>query len=30
MEYACCGRGCKLEFADDPDRYRSTQHVPTM
>ena len=30
QEHAFCGRGCKLEFDDDPDRYLSPEHVPSM
>jgi YHS domain-containing protein len=30
QEYAFCGRGCKLEFDDDPERYLSPGHVPSM
>lgn len=25
-----CGRGCKLEFDDDPGRYLDPAHVPSM
>jgi Cu+-exporting ATPase len=30
VEYGFCGRGCKLEFDEDPERYLSPDHVPTM
>ena len=25
-----CGRGCLLEFGDDPERYLDPGYVPTM
>ena len=28
--YWFCGRGCLLEFRDDPDRYLDPDHVPSM
>jgi YHS domain-containing protein len=28
--YYFCGRGCKLEFMDDPDRYLDPEHRPSM
>jgi Cu+-exporting ATPase len=28
--YAFCGRGCLLEFRDDPDRYLDPGYVPSM
>lgn len=28
--YAFCGRGCKLEFRDDPGRFLDPSHVPSM
>lgn len=28
--YFFCGRGCKLEFEDDPDRYLDPTYVPSM
>jgi YHS domain-containing protein len=28
--YWFCGRGCLLEFTDDPDAYLSADHVPSM
>ena len=30
QEYAFCGRGCKLEFDDVPERYLAPDHVPSM
>ncbi len=30
VEYAFCGRGCRLEFEDDPATYLSPDHVPSM
>jgi len=29
-EYLFCGRGCKLEFGDDPGRYLDPSYVPSM
>jgi YHS domain-containing protein len=29
-EYAFCGKGCLLEFRDDPERYPSREHRPSM
>ena len=29
-EYLFCGKGCYLEFRDDPGRYLSAQHRPSM
>ncbi len=29
-EYGFCGRGCRLDFEEDPGRYLSPDHVPTM
>jgi P-type Cu+ transporter len=29
-EYGFCGRGCRLEFEDDPATYLSPGHIPTM
>lgn len=29
-EYAFCGRGCMLEFRDDPVRYLDPGHSPSM
>jgi YHS domain-containing protein len=28
--YHFCGRGCKLEFQDDPGRYLDPSHQPSM
>ncbi len=30
LEYFFCGRGCKLEFDEDPHRYLDPAYVPTM
>ena len=29
-EYFFCGKGCKLEFGDDPNRYLDPSYVPSM
>ena len=29
-EYVFCGRGCKLDFEEDPQRYFDPSYVPTM
>jgi len=29
-EYAFCGKGCLLEFGDDPATYLDPQHTPSM
>jgi YHS domain-containing protein len=29
-EYAFCGKGCLLEFRDDPDRYLDPAYQPSM
>ena len=29
-DYYFCGKGCKLDFDDDPDRYLDPSHVPSM
>ena len=29
-EYAFCGKGCLLEFRDDPGRYLEASYTPTM
>ena len=29
-EYAFCGKGCLLEFLDDPDRFLDAAYRPTM
>jgi P-type Cu+ transporter len=28
--YWFCGRGCLLEFRDDPERFLDTDHQPSM
>ncbi len=28
--YWFCGKGCLLEFRDDPETYLNTEHEPTM
>ncbi len=28
--YWFCGRGCLLEFRDDPEKYLSADHEPSM
>lgn len=28
--YAFCGRGCLLEFTDEPDRYLAPDYKPSM
>jgi Cu+-exporting ATPase len=30
VEYGFCGRGCRLEFGDDPARFLAPGHVPSM
>lgn len=30
LTYYFCGRGCKLDFEDDPPKYLDPGHVPTM
>jgi len=30
VEYFFCGKGCKLEFDDDPERYFASDYVPSM
>jgi YHS domain-containing protein len=30
VDYYFCGRGCKLEFGDDPDRYLAPGYAPSM
>jgi Cu+-exporting ATPase len=30
VTYYFCGRGCLLEFRDDPDRFLDPNHVPSM
>jgi hypothetical protein len=29
-EYFFCGKGCKLDFDDDPKRYLDPNYVPSM
>ena len=29
-EYVFCGKGCFLEFRDDPETYLSADHQPSM
>jgi YHS domain-containing protein len=29
-EYAFCGKGCFLEFRDDPSQYLDPNHTPSM
>ena len=29
-EYVFCGKGCFLEFRDDPDRFLAADYVPEM
>jgi YHS domain-containing protein len=29
-EYVFCGKGCLLEFRDDPATYLDPRHLPTM
>ena len=30
ITYWFCGRGCLLEFRDDPDRFLTPEYKPTM
>lgn len=30
IEYFFCGKGCKLEFGDDPERFLDPAYVPSM
>ena len=30
IEYGFCGRGCRLEFEDDPATYLARDHIPAM
>ena len=30
VEYFFCGRGCRLDFADDPARYLDPGYQPAM
>jgi len=29
-EFVFCGKGCFLEFRDDPNQYLDPKHLPTM
>lgn len=29
-DYFFCGKGCKLEFDEDPERYLDPSYVPSM
>lgn len=29
-EYVFCGRGCKLDFEEDPERFLDPGYVPSM
>ena len=29
-EYVFCGKGCRLEFEDDPPKYLDPAHIPSM
>ena len=29
-EYVFCGKGCMLEFRDDPETFLDPRHLPTM
>lgn len=29
-EYAFCGKGCRLDFEEDPGRYLAPDYVPSM
>jgi Cu+-exporting ATPase len=28
--YYFCGKGCKLDFDEEPERYLSPDHIPSM
>jgi YHS domain-containing protein len=30
IDYHFCGRGCKLEFEDDPEHFLDPEYVPAM
>jgi len=30
VEYGFCGKGCKLEFGDDPERFLDPAYIPSM
>jgi YHS domain-containing protein len=29
-DYWFCGRGCKLDFLEDPDRFLDPRYIPSM
>ena len=29
-EYVFCGKGCFLEFRDDPEKFLDRRHLPSM
>jgi Cu+-exporting ATPase len=29
-EYVFCGRGCKLDFDEDPEKYLDPNYIPSM
>ena len=29
-EYVFCGKGCFLDFQDDPAKYLDSRHIPSM
>jgi Cu+-exporting ATPase len=29
-EYVFCGKGCKLEFDEDPEKYLDPKYIPSM
>jgi len=30
VDYFFCGRGCKLDFEEDPERYLAPDYTPSM
>jgi YHS domain-containing protein len=30
VDYFFCGKGCKLDFGEDPERYLAPGYVPSM
>jgi Cu+-exporting ATPase len=30
VTYYFCGKGCRLDFEDDPERFLSPDHIPSM
>lgn len=30
VTYYFCGRGCQLDFAEDPERYLASDYTPSM